>query len=148
MNIRYKLIEHERVGDAPFIGALICAVDCEFHCANCFNQGLKQLPTKNRDVSEIIFEVRNNPFNRGIILGGLEWTLQREEAIALVKEAANHGLLSMLYTGSDQIDQEFYSHFNYVKIGRYDPSQHKYHSEYGVTLATENQHILINGIDF
>ena len=84
LKIRYKAIEHERIEDSPFIGATISAIDCNFNCKNCFNQSLKQLPTLEKDALEIINEVRDNIFNKGIILAGLEWTmLQTHEVIEL-----------------------------------------------------------------
>jgi pyruvate-formate lyase-activating enzyme len=102
MNIKYKQIEHERVEDAPFIGALICAVDCNINCPDCFNQHLKQYPTIEKSANEIINEVKSNPFNKGIILAGLEWTLQPEEMRELIYLAQENNLKVMLYTGLDE----------------------------------------------
>ena len=39
--INYKTIVNERTEDAPFIGALISAIDCKFNCKKCFNQDIK-----------------------------------------------------------------------------------------------------------
>ena len=85
MIINIKKIEHERYEDAPFIGALICAVDCDINCQGCFNQHLKELPTIQKDSKDIINEVLANKFNKGIVLAGLEWSLQKEEAYELIK---------------------------------------------------------------
>ena len=52
MIIKTKGIVHERVEDAPFMGALISAVDCNLNCKGCFNQHLKSLPNIEMD-SEI-----------------------------------------------------------------------------------------------
>jgi len=99
MQIRYKYIEHERTQDAPWIGALICAIDCKLKCKGCFNRDLKKMETKKATATKIIDEVLENPFNEGIILGGLEWSRQPEELIELVTEASERGLKVMIYTG-------------------------------------------------
>lgn len=150
--IRYKKLEHERVEDAPFVGALISACDCRFNCKNCFNQHLKQLPTMGNSPEAIIKEVLSNPFNKGIIFGGLEWTLQFDELVALAKAAKENGLKTMLYTGRTFNSVEMYQmskYFDYIKCGRYrEDLATANHIEYGVTLASANQHIYKGGKDF
>lgn len=147
--IRYKALEHERVEDAPFVGALISACDCRFNCQNCFNQHLKQLPTIERPCGEIITEVLSNSFNKGIILGGLEWTLQKDELLALAIVAKENRLKTMLYTGYTinakrlvELTDEYRDYFDYVKCGRYrEEKKTANHIEHGVILASKNQHI-------
>ena len=56
-------------------------------------------PTIQKDSVEIIREVRANPFNEGIILAGLEWSLRPLEMITLAEEAVADGLKVMIYTG-------------------------------------------------
>jgi pyruvate-formate lyase-activating enzyme len=99
MIIRYKMMEHERFEDAPFIGCLISAIDCHINCKNCFNQHLKTYPTLTKDSKSIIEEIKSNPFENGIILGGLEWTEQPEEMLDLIESALNENLKVILYTG-------------------------------------------------
>lgn len=99
MQIRYKFIEHERTQDAPFVGALVCAIDCKLKCKGCFNRDLKKMETKKATAKDIVAEVLENPFNEGIILGGLEWSRQAEELVELVTEASAQGLKIMIYTG-------------------------------------------------
>ena len=101
MLIRYKRIEHENTSDAPFVSARISAIDCKFKCKGCFNQHLKKEPTLTATAEEIIAEIKSNPFNQGIILGGLEWSLQPLELVELVKVASQNGLQIMIYTGCD-----------------------------------------------
>lgn len=101
MAIRYKAIEHERTEDAPFVGALISAIDCKFNCKGCFNRQLKKEPTLTASATDIINEVKANPFNEGIILGGLEWSLQLPELVELVQTASENDLKVMIYTGCD-----------------------------------------------
>lgn len=143
--INYKLIEHERTEDAPFIGALISACGCNFNCVNCFNQAVKQLPTLTSCAASIIEEIKTNPFNKGIIFGGLEWTLQEKELLILAKLAKINGLKTMLYTGKNFVDIEnLYKTklFDYIKCGPYkEELKSNTHYEYGVKLASSNQHI-------
>lgn len=152
--INYKLIEHERVGDAPFIGALISACDCTFNCSNCFNQHIKKLKTIIKSSEEIIAEIQSNVFNQGIIFAGLEWSLQPDECILLATEAKRHELLTMLYTGnvweSLFVKRIIESHvFDYVKCGQYDESLKTVnHVEYGIVLSSSNQHIYKRGVDY
>lgn len=152
--INYKLIEHERCEDAPFVGALISACDCKFNCPKCFNQRIKSLPVISKSTTDIIAEVKSNNFNKGIIFAGLEWTLQIEECIALAREAKLQKLQTMLYTGND-----FKSRivgtivlsrvFDYIKCGKYiDELKTTNHIEYGVVLASSNQHIYKKGVDY
>lgn len=152
--INYKLIEHERVGDAPFIGALISACDCTFNCSNCFNQHIKKLKTISKTSEEIIAEIRSNAFNMGVIFAGLEWSLQLDECILLAKKAKKYGLLNMVYTGnvweSAFVNRIIRSDaFDYIKFGQYDESlKTANHVEYGIALSSSNQHIYKKGVDY
>lgn len=151
--INFKLIESERTEDAPFVGALISACDCKFNCKNCFNQRVKALPAQTKTCEEIIAEIKSNPFNKGVIFGGLEWTLQINECIDLAKACKENGLLTMIYTGSTDGRilgmLEVSGVFDYIKYGRYiEELKTTNHIEYGVVLASSNQHILKRGVDF
>ena len=146
MQIRIKLIEPERVEDAPFIGALISAIDCNFNCHNCFNQHIKELPTYKYSIEEIFKKIKQNPFHEGIILSGLEWTLQPEEMKFLIIEALKNNLKVILYTGMNE--EVFKKQFNeiyklpiYIKFGIYDEKQKINDYEmYGVKLHSKNQY--------
>jgi MoaA/NifB/PqqE/SkfB family radical SAM enzyme len=149
MIIRIKGIFHERTEDAPFTGALICAVNCNNNCKNCFNQYLKSEPIIEIEDKKIIKEVLSNPFNKGIIFGGLEWSLQLDELLQLIKLAKENNLEVMIYTGlPEEIFKskfsEIYSIPNiYIKTGRYEE---KYkcsdNVQHGVRLASSNQKII------
>lgn len=152
--INYKLIEPERVEDAPFMGALISACDCKYNCPNCFNQKVKELETVSNSIEDILKTVKSNPFHKGIILAGLEWSLQINECIALATAAKATGLQTIVYTGADQdslvVKQYIKSNaFDYIKCGSYkeEPTTAN-HIEYGVVLASSNQHILKKGVDY
>lgn len=151
--INYKTIEHERFEDAPFVGALISACDCKFNCKNCFNQSIKNIPTKQDTAENIIKQIKSNPFNKGIIFAGLEWTLQIDECLILAKLAKQQGLQTMLYTGNDNELilnlLKLCDKFDYIKVGRFiEELKTANHIEYGVVLASSNQHILKKGIDY
>lgn len=145
--VRYKGIIHERAEDAPFMGALIIATSCSNGCQGCFNQHLKDAKTYVRCVDDVIKEVRSNPFNDGIILGGLEWSEQPEEAIMLIRRALSSNLQVMLYTGLTESDLCSRIPFNelvgcYVKFGKYESKlASNAYTSYGVKLASTNQYI-------
>lgn len=152
--IHYKTIQHERCEDAPFVGALISACDCQFNCPNCFNQKVKQMPTIAKTCEDIISEIKSDPFNHGIIFAGLEWTLQLDECLSLARMAKQKGLQTMLYTGNDFKGQLIGTIilsglFDYIKCGRYQEDlRSANHIEYGVVLASVNQHIYKKGVDY
>lgn len=147
MIIHYKRIEHERVEDAPFMGALISSIDCKFNCNECFNQHLKNDPTLEKDSQDIIKEIKSNPFNKGIILSGLEWTLQPEEMKELITLSLKNKLKVILYTGNDEITfknkfKDIYELPIYIKFGQYKKElTTEKNEQYFVKLATLNQYI-------
>lgn len=148
MIINYKTIVNERTEDAPFIGALISAIDCKFNCKKCFNQDIKKMPTKQLECEKLIQIVKSDVFNKGIILAGLEWTNQPKEAKALIECAIKNNLMVILYTGMDinvfkRKFPQLLINGIYIKYGNYDETQKTInHIEYGVTLASSNQHII------
>lgn len=99
--MKIKRIEHERSQDANFVGALICANDCHKKCKGCINKHLKKEPSFEASADEIINEVLSNPFNKGIILGGLEWLEQPQDMLELCSLASKEGLEIIIYTGND-----------------------------------------------
>lgn len=147
--IRYKAIEHERMEDAPFVGALISAIDCHIGCKNCFNQHLKDRPTLLKTAAALMEEVRSNPFNEGVILAGLEWSEQPEELVELVGAALAAGLEVIVYTGLGLA--EFLKRVPglrkldgsiYIKHGAYIPEKASFDNiSHRVKLASSNQHI-------
>lgn len=149
MIINVKGIYHERTEDAPFIGALICANDCNNNCYNCFNQYLKSEPTIKIEDYKLINKILLNPFNKGIIFSGLEWTLQHKELKQLIKLAKENDLEIMIHTGTEEeIFKEQFSEIYkipniYIKFGKY---KEKYkcdnNIQYGVKLASSNQKII------
>ena len=145
--MKIKGFEHERTQDAPFMGCLIIANNCFNNCKKCFNQHLKNKPSIEMSAEEIINEVKKNPFNEGIILGGLEWFNQIDDMKVLMETAANSGLKIMVYTGFPVIEDE--SIFKecakkvdtYLKIGPYVEKLPQIEM-YGIVLASNNQKII------
>jgi len=166
LKIRYKFIEHERLEDAPFIGALVSSIDCNFNCKNCFNQHIKDLPILESYPEDIIKEIKSNPFNKGIIFGGMEWTNQLEELYILTHWAKYCKLSTILFTGLSDVDEledlciehfnpmidmpnELINSLDYIKCGRYEESlKCNDNIQYGIKLATSNQRIYKKGIDY
>lgn len=59
------------------------------------------------------------------------------------------GLLSILYSGDEDALIWGKDYFDYIKVGRYDARlKSANHLEYGVCLATLNQHIYKKGVDY
>lgn len=148
--IRYKLIERERFGDAPFVGLLVSSISCSLDCEDCFNQHVKNTDTLEIEASDLINMIKSNPFEKGLILGGLEWSNQPNELIELTTIAKDNGLQVMIYTGLTE--DEFYNAVEknkipkgvYIKFGRYMKSKNTTNNiQYGVRLASENQCIII-----
>lgn len=145
--VKHRGIIHERAEDAPFMGALIIATSCRKNCQGCFNQHLKNSKVYANTAYEIIEEVKANPFNEGIILGGLEWSEDPESTIALVRCAKEFNLHVMIYTGLTE--HQFFSvvpmrevHKCYIKFGEYDATKlSDTYENFGVKLASTNQHI-------
>ena len=150
MIIRIKGIVHERVEDAPFMGALISAIDCKFNCKGCFNQSIKKLPTIEMDSEDIIKKVLENPFNEGVILAGLEWSLQPCELRELVRVSLNNNLKVIIYSGltEEEFALKFPDIYNlnegiYFKFGRYlENLTTDNNIQYDVKLASSNQKII------
>lgn len=149
--IVYKGIEHERLGDAPFIGALIIAAQCSGNCPGCFNQHVKEDPNIFDTAEGIIRAVKANHFNEGIILGGLEWSEQPFDLLELIAVAKVNDLEVIVYTRRTELDflLEFpdLQHARiWIKFGSYQVEQQSdTYFDHGVKLATTNQYIKYMG---
>lgn len=151
MKIRHKGITHDVTTDAPFIGARINAIRCHHNCPGCFNQELQNQEYCTEDIDAIIAQVKDNSLNRGIILGGLEWTEQPEEMYQLVVESLQSDLKVILYT--HLTEAEFSVRFTnmchlpiWIKFGEYKRDATEYYDEiHDVLLASPNQRIKYMG---
>lgn len=149
MKIRYKKIIHERLQDAPFIGALVVGISCSLNCPGCFHEYMKdETNTKSSEV-DIVDMIVSNPINKGIILAGLEWSEQPKELISLITEAKSRRLQVIVYSGLTQ--EEFFTKIPellsqrdiFFKFGRFDSTllADDYYM-FGVKLASKNQKII------
>lgn len=151
MFIRHKGLEHGNTTDAPFVGARINSIRCSQHCTGCFNQHLRELEIQRNTTKVLIQEIKARKINQGIIFGGLEWTEQPEELIALVEEALEQDLLVMIYTSTERpLFERLFPHLVrkaiWVKFGHYDSTKTSYYDERNdVILAGDNQRIVYFG---
>lgn len=147
--MRHKGIEMGVLTDAPFIGARINAIDCCHNCPGCFNQHLHQEEIQHQPTREIISAIIDDVISEGIILGGLEWTEQKDDMLELIDAALAVELPVMLFTHHmlEDIKLAFPSLINsgiYVKCGEYIEGQSSYMDvENDVLLAGTNQRIYI-----
>lgn len=143
--VRYKTIENERLQDAPFVGGLVSSIGCSINCKGCFNQHLKKLPTKTKSAKDIVAEVMNCTYNKGIILAGLEWSEQPTEMIDLVLEAQANALEVCIYTGKvkDVFLRMFPKlHNYYLKSGSFnEETKGEFNTSLGIHLANKTQEI-------
>lgn len=147
--IKLKGIQHEILGDAPFIGARLLSCDCDLNCPGCFNKELRKAPVIEMSVEDIFKEIERDPFNRGIVLGGLEWSLQPDDMQKLVEGALERALKVMIYTGHSLEELLLRCPFLidkpvYVKYGEYIASGISTLVR-GVQLASSNQSIVYLG---
>jgi len=145
MMIRHKGVEHNVFGDAPFVATRISAIGCSHRCPGCHHESLNEsAEVYHESVADIINSVLSNPFDEGIVMGGLEWTEQPEEMMCLISEAKKAGLKVMLYTHWDKDD--FIDMFGepsgmYIKHGEFVAGDIP-HKQYGVQLANRGQYII------
>lgn len=142
-----KGIVHNVLNDAPFIGALVVAPYCHKGCKGCQNEHLKSEPNYNINVKDIIYLVKENILNEGVILGGLEWTYTPDAMAELINVSLDEGLKVMLYTymTEDEFKNKFPSLYKlpiWVKFGEYDYNKGTNNRrDFGINLATSNQYI-------
>lgn len=131
--IKYKTIKHEVIGDAPFMGALICANSCPLNCRGCFNKSLKKQEPLEKSAEDIIAEVKSNPLNQGIILAGLEWSAQPMEMLELMSVASKNGLEIIVYTGYKD-PYTFHSKIGEVAVEALGKSKEDIEKEYEIDV--------------
>lgn len=120
MLIRYKFIENENKNESPFVGALVSAVSCDKKCGGCNTRDYKKMKTEMMDSDDLVEIIKSNPKNEGIILSGLEWTLQPIEMLALIESATMVGLKIFISTGCSL--EEFHARIGMAVSGNLDVS--------------------------
>lgn len=151
MLIRHKGIYHDRFEDAPWIGTLISAISCDHNCPGCINDKMKSISYQSTEINDLFRDISSDKFNEGIILAGLEWTLQPNELIAIIDKALERDMSIILYTyhpNKDSLIEAVPDLYDYsgcgilVKYGEYDESKKvSGYESHGVILATSNQYI-------
>jgi len=146
--MKYKGIVHNILNDAPFIGGLVIANQCEKNCPGCFNQELRNdAYTMENSCKHIVSHVKSNGLNEGIILSGLEWSERPDDLSDLVEEALRESLEVMIYTYHDEgaffdILPDLKKKPVHIKFGHYDENlMTANHYSMGVKLASSNQYI-------
>lgn len=145
MKIRLKSIEHNIFGDAPFIATRLSGISCERGCVGCQHEHLKgDGGIQEVEAQDIIDSVLANPFDQGIVFGGLEWTEQPTELRELIELAQDNGLYVMVYTHLGP--EEFIKRMGrlsgiLVKHGPYVAGGES-HVDMGVRLPNKEQYIL------
>lgn len=82
--IRYKAIIHEVSGYAPFTGALIVANDWDSEFSDDTIEKYLEMNTVAHRGQTMIEQVLRNDNNKGVILAGLDWTLQLKDMLEIV----------------------------------------------------------------
>lgn len=147
MKIFHRGIQHNVATDAPFIGARLSAMYCDFKCPGCCNTHLINEPLYTNTVEELIAEVKNSNLDDGIIFGGLEWSFQMDELRAMVLAAIDADLKVMIFTRLPLyefvrqapwcLEQPIF-----IKCGDYRELEMGYYdSKNDVYLASKNQNV-------
>jgi len=130
------------------------------HCEDCHNSEIWDF--NNGEILDDAYykkiESKINKFNDIIdniwILGGEPLDQDIKELIKLCIFLKTFGKKIWLFTrfDLDEVPKDVIKYFDYVKTGRYlpkyKPKTDNSHKEYGVVLATTNQHIYKRGKDY
>ena len=128
------------------------------HCKGChnpeswnFNQGEtyneeyyeNKISSKVKDFYELI--------NNIMIFGGEPLDQKHSELLTMLYDLKENNKPIWMFTRYDlkEIQTEILDCCDYIKCGRYEEENKTVnHTEYGVTLASSNQHIYKKGIDY
>ena len=119
------------------------------HCENCHNPELWNFTFGDKLDEEMYkrIESKLNSFNDLIdniwIVGGepLDQDLNELKKLLIFLKTFNKKMWLFTRFELDEIPEDIIKYFDYIKTGRYLPSEKVSHEEYGVVLATTNQHI-------
>lgn len=114
---------------------------CPYHCEGCHSQYLWEYEGDNLlENMENIIKQFNNYITCICFMGGDQNIKELEEALKICKSL---GYKTCLYSGSDNktIFKNILPYLDWLKIGSYKKEETDNHIEYGVRLATNNQHL-------
>jgi organic radical activating enzyme len=126
------------------------------HCEGCHNPELWDFNVGNvYDINykeKILQKVKDfgSIIQHIWILGGEPLDQNIDELEKLISDMKLTGKSIWLFTRNDidRVPENIKKQVDYIKTGRYLPKKINEHVEYGVTLITENQHILKRGKDY
>jgi len=126
------------------------------HCEDCHNPELWDfnVGTPIDDTTYKLIDEKVKSFDKLIdsisLMGGEPLDQDIEELKELLEHLKSLNKTLWLFTryDLDEVPKDVLMYFDYVKCGRYYPDKKSNHTEYGVTLATSNQHIYKRGKDY
>lgn len=126
------------------------------HCKDCHNPELWDFKYGERLTKARLQEIKNkielfdNLIDSISLMGGEPLDQHRDELLELCKflEKFNKDIWLFTRYELEEIPKNIVKYFSYVKCGRYLPDKKDDHEEYGVVLATSNQHIYKRGKDY
>jgi anaerobic ribonucleoside-triphosphate reductase activating protein len=128
---------------------------CGFHCVGCHNPELQDFDvgTDFRIAwTEIEKKVRDNPLVKRVwFLGGEPLHQDTFKITFMVDELHELGVEVWLFTGYSfwAIPDHIMDRFDYIKAGQYrEELKVEDQIEYGITLASENQHVYKKGVEY
>lgn len=90
--IRYKTVIHGVEKYAPFTGALIVAPHWQRAFTDDTIEAYKEMPCLYKGHSVILNEVLSHPENKGLIFGGLDWSMNITGLVTLIDAGVKRGL--------------------------------------------------------
>lgn len=126
------------------------------HCKNCHNPELWDFDYGKEYTSEIRETIIDKIKSFDNIIDGI-WILGGEPLDQDIKELEHliddfRGLKKKLWLYTrfelDELPEDIKKRVDFIKTGRYVPEEKSDHVEYGVVLASANQHIYKRGKDF
>jgi len=121
MKLRIRKVDYRgSIVDGPGIRTVLFVQGCDRHCVGCHN------PTTwdkkdgiEREVKEIIYELRKECYNKKLTISGGEPLLQYPAILELVKNLQDFDIA--LYTGFDleDVPPEILKYIKYIKVGCY-----------------------------
>ena len=122
---------------------------CPHKCEGCHSQYLWEYEGEYlKDYFDKIIDTFKTLITCVCFMGGEQ---NIEELLEYLKYIKSIGLSTCLYSGCDSIDdvQSLLPYLDWFKCGRYEESLRTDNNiQYGIKLATSNQHIYKKGIDY
>jgi hypothetical protein len=145
--IKYKGLVCDSKDHPDGVAILIVAPSCTYGCKKCINQHLKKGKYHIISCTDLINKIKRVSVGNCIVLGGLEWTEDKENLLSILDVLTKENMNIILYTHWDEVElkklaPEIYKYDIWVKYGKYDINykSDNYISN-GVQLATTNQYI-------